>query len=320
MKTEEYFKSFTEAMRQIIPERGKLADTLTDILGIEKESVYRRLRGAVPFSFAEVSKIAIKLGFSLDSIAEGFSPSNKSLTIHTSDYIDPSEADYKFIENYPKSLQRWIEDPEFESGSIGSVIPVSLCVEYQYIYKFYLFKWTHQFKAPQTKLTFNSLEIKERIKEVNLYFIEVIRQSPKTTYILDRDIIKNFVNDIHYFYDVRLLSQENLTQLKDDLHLFLNNLEKYAIDGEIIPGKPVDIYLANIHFDASYSFVNSINHKMTMMRSFAFSDAYSLDETIFRNMKNWLNFLKRTSTLISTSNVMERLRFFEQQREIADTL
>jgi hypothetical protein len=57
-----------------------------------------------------------------------------------------------------------------------------------------------------------------------------------------------------------------------------------------------------------------------MMRAFAFSDAYSLDEMIFRNMKNWLNFLKRTSTPISTSNVMERMQFFEQQREIADAL
>jgi hypothetical protein len=320
MKTDEYFKSFTEAMRQKIPERGKLADMLTDILGIEKESVYRRLRGSVPFSFAEVSMIAIKLGFSLDSITEGFSPSSKSLIIHTSDYIDPTETDYKFIETYPKSLQRWIDDPDFESGSIGSIIPVSLCVEYQYIYKFYLFKWAHQFKAPLTKLTFDALEIKEKINEVNRFYIEVIRQSPKTTYILDRNIIKNFVNDILYFYDVRLLSQENLTQLKDDLHLFLNNLEKYAIDGEIKQGKPVGIYLANIHFDASYSFVDSNNLKMTLMRSFAFSDAYSLDETIFRNMKNWLNFLKRTSTPISTSNVMERMRFFEQQREIANLL
>jgi hypothetical protein len=200
------------------------------------------------------------------------------------------------------------------------MIPVSLCVEYQYIYKFYLFKWAHQFKAPLTKLTFDALEIKEKINEVNRFYIEIIRQSPKTTYILDRNVIQNFVNDILYFYDVRLLSQENLSQLKDDLLLFLNNLEKYAMDGEIIQGKPIEIYLANIHFDASYSFVDSNTLKMTMMRSFTFSDAYSLDETIFRNMKNWLNFLKRTSTPISTSNVMERMRFFEQQREIANLL
>ena len=45
-----------------------------------------------------------------------------------------------------------------------------------------------------------------------------------------------------------------------------------------------------------------------------------MDAGIFRSLKEWIQSLKKFSTLISESGEMQRIQFFKQQREIIDTL
>ena len=45
------------AIRNSVSDDMNIANLLMDILSIGKEAVYRRLRGDVPFTFDEVSKI-----------------------------------------------------------------------------------------------------------------------------------------------------------------------------------------------------------------------------------------------------------------------
>ena len=320
MKNKFLFKNLIEALQDRIPQRGKLADILTELLGIEQEAVYRRLRGSVPFSFQEVHAIAIYLGFSLDSIAENISPVTRQMTILVNDFLDLQETDYKKLDDFTLSINRLKEDPVSESGAIGSIIPSSLYVSYEYIYKFYLFKWSHQFGNPAKIKPFAEINIPERLTQINREFVDGVQGSPKSTYVLDRRFIKYFVNDIHFFFDIRLITKEDVLLLREDLHLFLNDLERYAVNGQFDTGKKLDIFLSNVYVDANYNYIDANQYKLTMMRTFSFSDSYSFDEVIFQNMKNWLNFLKRTSTLISEGNVTERIRFFERQRKIIDTL
>jgi len=320
MKKDFLFKNLIEALQNRIPQRGRLADVLAERLGIEKEAVYRRLRGSVPFSFEEVHTIATFLGFTLDSIGESISPLTRHMTVLMIEFLAPKEIDYEKLEKFTETIDSLKEDPDSELGAIGSIIPSSLCVSYKYIYKFYLFKCLHQFgDAPKIK-TYAETETSERLNRINRDFVEGTQNSPRTVYILDRRFIEYFVNDIRYFFDVRLITKNDVLLLKEDLHLLINDLERYAVGGCFDTGNTVDIFLANVHIDANYNYIDSTMYKMTMMRTFSFSDSYSFDEVVFQNMKNWLNFLKRTSTLISNGNVTERIRFFERQRKLINSI
>ena len=320
MKKDFLFKNLIDALQDRIPQRGKLADMLTELLGIEKEAVYRRLRGSVPFSFQEVHAIAIYLGFSLDSVAENISPLTRQMTVLLIEFLEPKESDYERLEMFSAGIHRLKDDPDSESGAIGSIIPSSLCVAYEYIYKFYLFKCLHQFGDPKKIKPYAETNAPERIKQINRDFVDGVQNSPKSVYILDRRFIENFVNDVRLFFDIRLITKKDVLPLKEDLHLLINDLERYATNGCFDTGNKVDIFLANAHFDANYNYIDATSLKLTMMRTFTFSDSYSFDEVVFQNMKNWLNFLKRTSTLISHGNVTERIHFFERQRKFINTL
>jgi len=320
MKKEFLFKNLIETLQDRIPQRGKLADVLTELLGIEKEAVYRRLRGAVPFSFLEIRAIANYMGLSLDSIAENISSGSRQMTVLMTKFLEPQEEDYKKLEDFTVSIHNLKENADSEAGAIGSIIPSSLCVAYEYIYKFYLFKLSYQFGNPQKIKSYSDTKIPEGMKLINREFVDGVHSSPKSIYIIDRRVIEYFVNDIHFFFDIRLITREDILMLKDDLNILINDLERYAINGHFDTGNKVDIYLANVHIDANFNYIDAKNCQLTMMRTFAFGDSYSFDGVIFQNMKNWLNFLKRTSTLISGGNTAERINFFDQQRKIIETL
>jgi hypothetical protein len=199
-------------------------------------------------------------------------------------------------------------------------MPSSLYVLYDSIYKFYLFKWSHQFWSSQKIKAFSEINASERLKQIYREFVASIQNSPKSIYILDRRFIEYFVDDIQFFFDVRQITREDVLLLKKDLHLLLNEFERYALNGCFDTGNKVEIFLANIHFEANYYYVDTTNFKVTIMRSSAFDEFYSFDEVVFENLKNWVTFLKRTSTLISEGNVTERIRFFEQQRKLVDSM
>jgi hypothetical protein len=320
MKKDLYLKNFIETIQNEIPQRGKLAEVLAELLCIEKEAVYRRLRGSVAFSFQEIFKIALYFGFSLDSIAEGSSTVSKLLVMRMIEFINPTEADYKMLENFCLYVRQMKGSLDSEFGSMSSLIPTTFCVSYPYIYKFYLFKWTHQFSNPQKVPAYTEVKATDRLNRINRDFVESIQNSSKSIYIFDRQFIYFFVNDVRYFFDIKLISKEDVLDLKRDLLLYLDDLERYASGGVFDTGKSVEIYLANVHFYASCNYIGTSTNRVTMIRLSTFSEAYSFDETIFENTKKWLNFLKQTSTMISVSNVPERVLFFEKQREFVNNL
>ncbi|MCD7929978.1 MAG: hypothetical protein LUH15_00615 [Tannerellaceae bacterium] len=61
-------KNFTSALQKKVPGRSQLTNMLAETLNIEKEAVYRRLRGEVAFTFTEVATLAQHLCISLDEL------------------------------------------------------------------------------------------------------------------------------------------------------------------------------------------------------------------------------------------------------------
>lgn len=87
--------------------------------------------------------------------------------------------------------------------------------------------------------------------------------------------------------------------------------------------KPVTmlrIYISNIKFDATYSYVATSNSHISMIRIYSINAITTQDDGMFRSLKEWVQSLKKFSTQISESGEMQRIRFFNEQREIINTL
>ena len=59
MKNDLLYENLVTAIKDKFPGRGVLTNKLADLLMLEKEAVYRRLRGDVPFTIFEIATIAV---------------------------------------------------------------------------------------------------------------------------------------------------------------------------------------------------------------------------------------------------------------------
>ncbi|MDR2918706.1 MAG: hypothetical protein LBV72_05000 [Tannerella sp.] len=314
------YDKFIEIIKGRIPEKGKLVNDLIDLLGIEKEGIYRRLRGDVPFSFFEVTKISREYSISLDSIVGNFNVINRSFNVKLLEFLAPKDFHISAISDYTFNLKSLVFDLDSESGSISTMIPIALCIRYKPLYKFYMYKWYIEFRSEDYKMSYSDINIDKRLEKVNEEFVLSVRNSPNSVYIFDELFILYFVKDIKYFEDIKLLTKEEISVIKASLHLFLNDLERYAIKGQFDEGGKVNIYISNIHFEGNLNYINSKQYKFAIIRAFTLNDIYSTDEIVCAEMKKWCLFLKRASTLISQSSELKRIEFFGKQRELVEML
>ena len=141
-----------------------------------------------------------------------------------------------------------------------------------------------------------------------------------TSFIWDSNIFSHIVNDLEYFSSIQLISDKARQEIKEELLLLLDELENFARKGKFESDNEVNIYISNINFEATYSYVESSNVHLSMIRVYAINSITTQDIEMCKSLKEWIQSLKKFSTLISVSGEMQRIQFFQKQREIIDTL
>ena len=308
-----------EAMKEKLPAKGKLADMLMDTLYIGKEAVYRRLRGEVPFTLQEAALVSRKLGISLDKIIGTSFKSNAMFDINIVDYDDPFESYYNTLYKYVSLINTMQDDPESTMGTSSNIIPQTLYLKHDLLAKFRFFKWMYQNKYIQCN-KFDELEIPAKLLNIQKDYVDMTRHIHSIDYIWDSMIFQHLINDIQYFSDVHLISDEAKMQIKEELFLLTDELEELATRGKTKDGNTVRIYVSHINFEATYSYVETNSLQLSLIRVYSINSLTTLDHEIFHSLKEWIQSLKKFSTLISESGEMQRIHFFKQQREIIDTL
>ncbi|MCD7976980.1 MAG: hypothetical protein LUG51_07420 [Tannerellaceae bacterium] len=320
LKTDTLYDNFLNTIKEKIPQKSVLASTLSQILNIEKEAVYRRLRREVPFTFAEVAIIAHYLGISIDFIVGSVSHRSRPFNLKIIDFIDSEEVDFEMSEHFLNIIDSTKEVENTEHASALNMIPASLYLNYDHILRFYIFKWKYQYENGNSLVRFRDIHPSEQLITTMKQTPSIARHATNTFYIWDDRIFEAIVSDIIYFHTIRLITDEEKAQLKKDLLLLLEEIEHLAVTGEFAPGKKVQFYITNVHFETSYAYIDGIRHKMSIIKAFTMNEVISTDLVAFELVKKWMQSMKRTSTLISESGEMQRTLFFNKQREIIDQL
>ena len=315
------YEKFISAIREKMPHKATLTNALVDLLCIEREAVYRRMRGDVAFSFAEIAAICNKFGVSLDNLVGGCAAKSRPYQLSLVEYVEPIEDDFKMWEMYNERLREAGTDPSSCGVECMNVLPTTFLLDYDYITRFYLCNWYNQYGHSDRAVHFCDIEPSEKLLEVQRITAAESKHIGKTTYIWDPLIFQYIVNDILYCRSIHLIDTENIRLLKQDLLRFLDNMELMATRGVYNEtGNPVLFYISNINFDASYSYLDSQNFRISIIRAFILNTVVSQDEKAYEIVRNWLQSLLKASTMISVSGEQQRILFFEKQRRIMDSL
>jgi len=305
------------AVRKALPGDTDAIRFLSTILPLNKEALYRRMRGDVVFSFSEVCLIAKKLGISLDRFIETFSKENASFELVLQQFQEQDNK-FKYINKFEQSLRHILADPDsrFElSHNLFPQVPTHL---FYHLSKYNSFKWVYKnsiLKAIPFKEVDYPQSVFQTHRDNNLATMKI----KETSYIWDYTIIEMMVREIQYFASINLIDNEDIRILKEELHEFLNYVESLTKEGAFPTGNKIDIYISSTNSDAAYSYMESPHSKVCIIGVFDFQYLISMDDMAFNKTKAKIMSLKRGAVLISGSNEIYRISFFRKQHELIDS-
>lgn len=320
MITETINKALIEAMREKVPEGINLAGLLMNTLYIGKEAVYRRLRSEVPFTLAEAATISRKLGVSLDKLLGSVYKESALCSLNLASREDPGQTYCSILENYVKIFRGVREVSDGELSISSNTVPQTFYLKYDALSRFRLFKWMYQHGNVDLAMSFDELELPEKLPQRRKEFVDAAKQVPMSCHILDKMVFRHWVDDIRYFAGIRLLGDEGVQLLKEELFELLDEMESVAGAGRFANGSKVQLFISNIDFEATYGYIEAGALRVALIQLYSIDSITSKDPELFGNFKAWILSLRKFSTLISESGDMQRALFFKRQREIVGEL
>ena len=322
MKDEYLFNNLILEMQRRFIKSPELVSKLIDILSIEKEAIYRRLRKEVPFSFAEVVAISKDMGISLDHMI-GFDNKHKrsAFQLQMTDFIEAEETDYLMMNEYVEIYRLSKGDKTSEMATSSNIIPQTIFAGFPALRHFYLFKWNYHYENNKSVKTFHDLVIPERVIQLYDEQFIVAKNIAVAYHILDHMLFLYLVNDIKYFHSINLIRSEDVKKIKEDLLKLLNYLEMLAITGiyEETNNK-VYLYISDLNIDSNYFYLQTTAAQFSLLNAFILNSASSLDRQTLDQMKSWVNSIVRISNLITVTGEKQRSLFFTSQRKYIDQL
>jgi hypothetical protein len=321
MQYDVLYQDLITEFRKRIPQNSKLVAKLADILSLEKEAVYRRLRQEVPFTFREIVTITKNMSISLDNTIGIDMIKRPPCQLQSINYENPDEVDYMMLENYVEVLKAMVFEPQAKMSLVTNLLPQPLYPGFKYINQFYFLKWHYHHSTHHSTKSYRDIFFPERMKKHIAAVFTESRNVKTNHYVLDSRVFQNFVNEVRYFHSIHLLEKEDIANIKADLFRFIDYMETLAINGCFEENKnKVSIYISDLHIDTAYSCVDSQNIKFSMIWAFMFNGVSTYDDKTFEIIRTWVRSIVRASTSISVTGEKQRTLYFEKQRKIISAL
>jgi len=320
MKNEIWYDRFMEALFAKYPKKSQLAEALMDLLHIEREAAYRRLRKDVVFTIHEVVKISIAWSISLDSILH-ISSGKIPFLMQPVNYLEPSDEEVNFLMHIIQSINSFKHLPDTEFMDICNKLPRQLVAGYDYLNQFYLFKWMYQYGSEKKAVPFSQVIISEKKRLLTADYYRAIKNVPNTNFIFDHNIFEHLICEIRYFHSIQMIADKEKDLIKKDLHALLDYLMEVAADGCYPETKcKVNLYVSQFNVNTNYSYTLTNQISICYVHVFDKYEIYTFDKEMVEKFKTWMQLKKRTSIQISEVDIKSRIEFFAQQRQVIDEL
>ena len=323
MSNSEFNRKLIDMINEYMPVKSDQLDLLMAIIPLGREAAYRRLRGDVPFSFSEACIISQKLGKSLDQIASSVQPNSVMFQLRT---LEPETVDDYFYyhnrlyEEHRDFIERFMDDTSVRIISACNMIPHTNLFPFRYLSKFRAFQWKYQMISGTHTSTLSDIEIPPYLEKKQKEMVDKVHKLPHNTLIFSRNAFEILIRQIEHFRNLNLISDDEIIALKQELYVLVSDMESLTMLGKTDSDYKIWVYLSNIDFESNYTYVSGENFE------YAYLDLYQINSLITTNPiackmhREWIESLRKYSTLISGSAEKDRIVYFNAQRKFIDEL
>ena len=313
----DWYDCFLEALYKKYPKKSQLTEALMDLLSIERESAYRRLRKEIIFPVHELVKIASAWSISLDEVV-GINSNQVAFKVQLSNYIDPPAEQARYIQR----IIQICNYPNMKYMEVSNKLPRSLTSGFSYLGRYQLLKWMYQFVKDEKRiLPYSKIFFPAKIAGLVSDYHKAIKNVASTTYVWDHMLFDSLIYDIRYFHSIYLITDEEKELIKQDLYAFLDYMSEVSTRGcwpETY--NEVNLYISYVDIDTNYNYYYSDEYKVCRVHAFAKSEIYSNDPAMIEDFVAWMQLKKRASVQISRTDEKSRIEIFMKWRELINTL
>lgn len=302
-----------ERIFEKIPSNIKPVEYLMGTLGLARESVYRRKRGELSFSFKEIVRLSKELNFSIDEIIGRGNEDKVVFDIRNNALYNPEETFLAMLEEYLNLVKKKYEADQVETViTQNRVIPI-FALKFKHLLKFFYYKWMHQGYQVPLNFYFADVIVPSEILVLKDKLISYINQISNYTFIIDPLTYKNTFNEILYYYERNLITKEELLILKDDLFNLLKHTETLVQRGVNDFGATYQFYLSSLNVESNTIYVKYDDIVESFLWLYYVNPINTNDKYMCMTHKRWVDSMRRYSSLITHSNEILQTRFYNEQ-------
>jgi len=309
-------KKIVEKIISNIERNNKPVSYLASCLKISNESAYRRLRGDIPFTIQELVFLAIDLNFSVDDIIFR-EKQNQTLFNYTGTEKDSEDFFFIMLKKYGELNEKLGSEKNVGSIMAFNTFPPPFFYGFNNLFKFSYNKWLYQEK----EISRNWFNPESVLPEDAFFFKKNLAaniiQGTKASIIFDLNIFHNLIKEIQYFYHIRLITNEELFLLKDNVLQLIERFEKISQKG-FLGSTNVQLYLSSLYVSSNTMIYEYDNSLAQIFWVFSTNPVLIHNADFNSLLIKWLNAIKRQSELITQSNEILQMEFFSKQREYVD--
>jgi hypothetical protein len=314
-----WYDALLQVLSEKYPKKNQLVEALMELLFLEREAVYRRLRKDVLFTVSEVIQIARTWNISVDDIL-GLQSNEFRLKVQLTDYLSPSEEDLKLMKGIVQYFETIKKYPDLEYMEIGNKLPRMLIIGFPLANRMSLLRWSYYAGMPPKPLS--EVNYTTKVSEYAATYNRLVRTVPQISFVVDSRAMNYLVEDIRYFHSIALITDEEKEALKKELYSIIDyGLEMCCKGSWPETGNKVDLYISQLNIDTSYNYYY-YNGAMQLcsVHVFGRSEMYTDDKIMMEKVRTMMHAKKQSSILISGVNEQGRLAYFNEQRKIVDSL
>jgi hypothetical protein len=307
-----------------IPAYLNPVDFLYETLNVSKESVYRRLKGEVAFSLEDMVKMSSRLFISLDEIvyANQENELGRQPIIFRSDsdkLFDPQKSFLNFLQAYDQSMEMVAKSQDVEIIAAANHLMILSAVSYDHLFKFYYFRWMHQTQYKPLDFSMSDVILSDEL----LFLQQKLKNhvhSGSHTHILDHYFLRNIIREIQYYYNRELITEAEMLIIQEELYEFIDATDS-ILRNNTGSKSYIDLtYISSMQINSSGLYCRCDDKEyVSLWISFGLF-IRSENARICETYRNWLNSLKKYSSLMSGCNEILRTQFINCQRKYIKNL
>lgn len=304
-------RSFLERIREKQEQGTTLAQVLSDVLSVSLDSAYRRIRGEIPLTFTEITKLCELYSISFDNLLAPNTQGHPGLR-----YKRISRETFeRDVFGLWRDIERLYMHDDIKMHVLLTGVPLDRLAQRPTLLKLFYNMWLGI--RTGYDFTYSKKEVPAEIKDLASVVYGRVAKAP-SVYILSPTWLVNFLSDLSFFRRVGRITDRETDLLREEMLGLLNEMEIEAKTGMRSNGTEIEFLLSQISFDGINSLIETKGkmYSLTVLHEVSFIFSENTSSGI--EHKSWIDHIKNLSICITQSGALERKLFFEKHRGIIE--